>query len=105
VLDDLHLVTEPATLDGLDYLLRNARPGLHLVVASRRDPLLPLYRYRLTGELTEVRADDLAFSVMESSVLLTRHGIALSEVALERLTGRTEGWAAGMHRPVATWPP
>ena len=96
ILDDLHLVTEPAILDGLAYVLRNATPGLHLVVSSRMDPLLPLHRYRLTGELAEIRADDLAFSVPESSSLLAHHGITLPAAALERLTQRTEGWAAGV---------
>jgi LuxR family transcriptional regulator, maltose regulon positive regulatory protein len=96
VLDDLHLLTDPATLYGLDYVQRNAHPGLHLVVASRVDPLLPLHRYRLTGELAEIRADDLAFSVEESSQLLAHHGIALSDAAIEGLTGRTEGWVAGI---------
>ncbi|MGH3232411.1 MAG: LuxR C-terminal-related transcriptional regulator [Streptosporangiaceae bacterium] len=96
VLDDLHLVTEPAIFDGLAYVLRNAAPGLHLVMSSRRDPLLPLHRYRLAGELTEIRADDLAFSVPESRSLLAHHGITLSPAALECLTGRTEGWAAGV---------
>lgn len=96
VLDDLHLLTDPATLDGLDYVQRNAHPGLHLVVASRVDPLLPLHRYRLTGELTEIRADDLAFNVEESGLLLAHHGITLSDSAIEGLTGRTEGWVAGV---------
>ena len=96
VLDDLHLVTEPAILDGLAYVLRNATPALHLVMSSRMDPLLPLHRYRLAGELTEVRADDLAFSVPESGALLAHHGITLSAAALKCLTGRTEGWAAGV---------
>ena len=96
VLDDLHLVTEQDTLDGLAYLLRNAAPGLRLVVSSRMDPLLPLHRYRLTGELTEIRADDLAFSVTESALLMARQGITLSADGLERIVGRTEGWAAGV---------
>ena len=96
VLDDLHLITEPAILDGLAYVLRNATPALRLVMSSRMDPLLPLHRYRLTGELAEVRADDLAFSVPESGALLAHHGITLSAVALKCLTGRTEGWAAGV---------
>ena len=96
VLDDLHRLTRPAILDGLAYLLRNARPGLHLVVAARSDPLLPLQRYRLTGELAEIRADDLAFSVEESGSLLAHHGIRLPAAALECLTDRTEGWAAGL---------
>ena len=96
VLDDLHLLTEPATLDGLAYVLRHAAPGLHLVVAGRTDPLIPLHRYRLAGELAEIRADDLAFSVEEAGLLVARHGISLSAGALECLTGRTEGWAAGL---------
>jgi LuxR family transcriptional regulator, maltose regulon positive regulatory protein len=96
VLDDLHLLTDPATLDGLDYVQRNAHPGLHLVVASRVDPLLPLHRYRLSGELAEIRADDLAFSVEETGLLLAHHGITLSDSAIEGLTRRTEGWVAGI---------
>ncbi len=96
VLDDLHLMAEPPTLDGLDYVLKNARAGLRLVVTSRMDPLLPLHRYRLTGDLAEIRADDLAFSVPESGLLLAHHGISLPAAALECLTGRTEGWAAGL---------
>jgi LuxR family transcriptional regulator, maltose regulon positive regulatory protein len=96
VLDDLHLLSDPATLSGLDYVQRNAHPGLRLVVASRVDPLLPLHRYRLSGELAEIRADDLAFNVEESGLLLAHHGIALSEAAIEGLNGRTEGWVAGI---------
>lgn len=96
VLDDLHLLSDPATLSGLDYVQRNAHPGLRLVVASRVDPLLPLHRYRLTGELAEIRADDLAFNIEESGLLLAHHGITLSEAAIEGLNGRTEGWVAGI---------
>ena len=73
VLDDFHLLTDPKVLDGLDFVLRNAGPGLRLVVSSRMDPLLPLHRYRLAGELTEIRASDLAFSIAEAGLL---HGPA-----------------------------
>ncbi len=96
VLDDLDLLTDQATLSTLAYVLRNARPGLRTVTASRMDPLLPLHQYRLTGQLTEIRADDLAFSVREAGLLLARHGITLSAAALEGITERTEGWAAGI---------
>ena len=96
ILDDLHLLTEQATLDGLAYVLKNATPGMRLVVSSRMDPLLPLHRYRLTGELTEIRADDLAFTVPESALLMARQGITLPADALDRIVGRTEGWAAGI---------
>lgn len=107
VIDDIHLLTDADTLDGLAYVLKNAQPGLHLVVSARMDPLLPLHRYRLNGELTEVRADDLAFSVAESSTLMAQHGLALSEATLECLTGRTEGWGgrAAAGRDLARRPP
>src|SRR5215472_11786184 len=96
VLDDLHLLTERAALQGLTYVLRNAPQGLRVIVASRIDPLLPLYRFRLAGELTEIRADKLAFSVPESGLLMAQHDIALPPDSLECLTTRAEGWAAGL---------
>ena len=97
VLDDLHLLSEPGVLKGLDFVLRNVGAGLRLVVASRMDPLLPLHRYRLAGELTEIRAADLAFSADEAGLLLAQHGGGvLSAECLESLTERTEGWAAGL---------
>ena len=96
VLDDLHVLTDSRVLDGLDFVLRNAGSGLRLVVGSRMDPLLRLHRYRLAGELAEVRADDLAFSAAEAGLLLAQHGAALSADSLHCLTRRTEGWAAGL---------
>jgi LuxR family maltose regulon positive regulatory protein len=95
VLDDLHLLTDPATLGELDYVLRNASAGLRLVVSARMDPL-PLHRYRLADELTEIRASDLAFTTAEAGLLLARHGSTLTADSLETLTRRTEGWAAGL---------
>ena len=68
VLDDLHLLTDPAVLDEVDYVLRNAGGGLRLVVAARMDPL-PLHRYRLAGQLAEIRGSDLAFTVTEAGLL------------------------------------
>ena len=96
VVDDLHVLTRPTVLTELDFVLRNAQPGLRLVVSSRADPLLPLHRYRLAGELTEIRASDLAFSTAEARLLLAQHGSTLSADSLERLMRRTEGWAAGL---------
>jgi LuxR family maltose regulon positive regulatory protein len=96
VLDDLHLLTERPALQGLTYLMRNAPRGLRVVVASRIDPLLSLHRFRLTGELTEIRADQLAFSVPEAELLMAQHDVALPPDALECLTARAEGWAAGL---------
>jgi LuxR family maltose regulon positive regulatory protein len=96
ILDDLHLLTEPGVLAGLEYVLRNAGHGLHLVAASRMDPLLPLHRYRLAGQLTEIRASDLCFSALEARLLIAQHGITPSADSLARLLRRAEGWAAGL---------
>src|SRR5580700_523440 len=96
VIDDFHLLTEPRVLNELDFLLKNAGAGLRLVVSSRADPPLPLHRYRLAGELAEIRAGDLAFSVAEAGQVLAQHGCTLSAGPLECLTRQTEGWAAGL---------
>jgi LuxR family transcriptional regulator, maltose regulon positive regulatory protein len=82
--------------DELDFVLRNVGPGLRVVISARADPLLPLHRYRLAGDLAEVRAGDLAFSAAEAGLLMAQHGCALSAESLECLTRRTEGWAAGL---------
>ena len=96
VIDDLHVLTEPAVRDELDFVLRNVGPGLRVVISARADPMLPLHRYRLAGELAEIRAGDLAFSTAEAGLLMAQHGCTLSAESLESLTRRTEGWAAGL---------
>jgi LuxR family maltose regulon positive regulatory protein len=95
-LDDLHLVTDATVLKGLDFVVRNAGAGLRLVVTSRVEPLLPLLRYRLAGQLAEIQASDLAFSTPEASQLLAQHGCTLPADSLERLMEQTEGLAAGV---------
>jgi LuxR family transcriptional regulator, maltose regulon positive regulatory protein len=96
VLDDVHLLTHRRHLAELSYLLTNAGGALRVVLASRTEPPLPMHRLRLTGELTEIPASELAFNVPEAGLLMTQHGIRLSGPALARLTERTEGWAAGL---------
>ena len=96
VLDDLHQVEGHGLDDDLRYLVRNTRPGLRVVICSRVDPVLSLHQYRLAGELTEVRAGELAFSVGEARLLMNQHGVALPGESLERLTELNEGWAAGL---------
>jgi LuxR family maltose regulon positive regulatory protein len=96
VLDGFHMITKPSVLSGLDFLVRNVGPSLRLVLSSRSDPPLPLHRYRLAGQLAEIRAGDLAFSVGEAGLLLARHGCTLSAQSVECLVQQTEGWAAGL---------
>jgi LuxR family maltose regulon positive regulatory protein len=96
VIDDLHVLTEPAVCGELDFMLRNVGPALRVVISARADPLLPLHRYRLAGELTEIRAGELEFSAAEAGLLMAQHGCTLPADSLECLTRRTEGWAAGL---------
>ena len=96
VIEDFHLLTDTDVLDGLSYLLRNAAPALRLVISSRTQLPLSLHRYRLSGELTEIRAADLAFDAAESALLMAQHDVTLSAEALAGLVSRTEGWAAGI---------
>ena len=77
-------------------MLRNVGSGLRVVVSSRADPPLRLHRYRLAGQLAEIRASDLAFSIAEAGQLMAQYRGAISADSLECLTRRTEGWAAGL---------
>ena len=96
VLDDLQELQSPEALSQLALLLDRRPRLLRVVLATRRDPQLGLHRLRLAGELTEVRAADLRFTLDETRELLAASGIALSEDAARMLHSRTEGWAAGL---------
>jgi LuxR family transcriptional regulator, maltose regulon positive regulatory protein len=96
ILDDLHLLTAPGPLEELAYVLKYARPGLRIVAAARIDPPLPLHRHRLAGELTEIRAGDLAFTGPEAALLMAQHGLTLAPETVHLITERVEGWAAGL---------
>ena len=97
VLDDYHLVDAPPVHASLAFLLEHLPPGLHLVLASRSDPPLPLARLRASGQLSELRTSDLRFTAEEASALLREvAGPVLPDAAVTALAARTEGWAAGL---------
>jgi LuxR family transcriptional regulator, maltose regulon positive regulatory protein len=97
VLDDLHLVEAPAVHASLEYLLAHLPASLHLVLATRIDPPLPLARLRARGKLTEIREHDLRFTSVEAAELLRiAVGRRLSDAAVEALANRTEGWVTGL---------
>ena len=96
VIDDLHELRSPSALRQLELLVMRAPAELRFVFASRRDPQLGLHRLRLDGELTEIRAADLRFTLEESRGLLEAAGVRLPDSALTQLYERTEGWAAGL---------
>ena len=96
VIDDLHELRSAEALSQLELLLMRAPAGLRFVLATRHDLRLGLHRLRLEGELTEIRAADLRFTMEEARALFEAAGIALSDPALGLLYQRTEGWAAGL---------
>jgi LuxR family transcriptional regulator, maltose regulon positive regulatory protein len=98
VLDDVHELTEPRVLQGIEFLVRHAPPQLRLVLSTRADPPLPLQRLLVSGRLTQLRGADLAFTVAEAAELLAEYDYrpGLSGDDLAMLRARTEGWAAGL---------
>ncbi len=97
VLDDYHLIEAPEVHDGMRFLVEHQPPHLHLVVSTRADPPLPLARMRARGQLLEVRAADLRFTLGESAAYLNGPmALGLSECDVAILEGRTEGWIAAL---------
>ena len=96
VIDDLHELGSAEARQQLELLVMRAPAGLRFVLATRHDLRLGLHQLRLEGELAEIRADDLQFSLAEARALFATARAQLPEPALEMLYDRTEGWAAGL---------
>ncbi|MCC7446220.1 MAG: helix-turn-helix transcriptional regulator [Anaerolineae bacterium] len=96
VIDDYHVITEPAIHDALAYLLDNVPNNFHLLLVGRSDPPLPLPRYRARGQLTEFRVADLRFTLDEAVTFFESLEITLTKDDVSRLESRTEGWVAGL---------
>jgi LuxR family maltose regulon positive regulatory protein len=96
VIDDVHELRSAEALRQLELLVMRAPAALRFVLATRHDLRLGLHRLRLEGELTEIRAADLRFTLEEARALFEAAGIPLSDPALESLHDRTEGWVAGL---------
>lgn len=97
VLDDFHVVEAEPIHQAVAFLLDHLPPCLHLVIATRSDPPLPLGRLRVRGQLTELRAADLRFTPEEAAAFLNRRmGLGLSPSSVVALEKRTEGWIAGL---------
>jgi len=97
VLDDYHLVDSHDVRDGMVFLLEHLPPHVHVVISTRADPDLPLSRWRVRGELVEVRAADLRFTSDETAAYLNEAtGLHLAARDVEVLEERTEGWIAAL---------
>src|SRR2546423_3639300 len=97
VLDDYHVLDAKPVDHALTFLLEHLPPQMHLVIATREDPQLPLARLRARGKLTELRATDLRFTPSEAAGFLNQGmGLNLSAEDITALERRTEGWIAGL---------
>lgn len=97
VLDDYHLIDDQQIDDALTFLLDYLPSPVHLVITTREDPSIPLARYRVRGQLTELRAADLRFTTEETAGFLNQMmGLNLSTNDIHALEARTEGWIAGL---------
>ncbi len=97
VLDDYHLIDAKPVDQALTFLLEHLPPQMHLVIATREDPHLPLARLRARGQLTELRAADLRFTPAEAADFLNQvMGLNLAVEGIAALEARTEGWIAGL---------
>ena len=97
VLDDYHVIDASDVQDGMAFLLDHLPPWLHVVIASRADPAVPLARWRVRGELAEIRAAELRFTPDEAAAYLNEMmGLRLTAPDVAALEARTEGWIAAL---------
>lgn len=103
ILDDYHLMSEPAIHESVQFLLDHLPPRLHLLLAGRADPPLALARLRARDQLVEIREPDLRLSGEEAASFLTQvMGLTLSGEDMHLLETRTEGWIAGLQLAALT---
>jgi LuxR family maltose regulon positive regulatory protein len=96
VVDDFHRLRARAVLGPFGKLIANPPPNAHFVIATRRDPQLPLHRLRLAGHIVELRTRDLAFQPPEAEAFFAAAGVELTDELVTLLLDRTEGWAAAL---------
>src|SRR5947207_223995 len=97
VIDDAHLLRDPASVAALRGIAARVPAGSQLAVASRTEPPLPLGRRRAQRTVTEVRTRELTMTTTEGRGLLSMAGVEVSQADLEALVDRTEGWPAGLY--------
>lgn len=96
VLDDFHEISSEQVLEAFGQLVDHLPETVRLVLLTRSDPMLRLHRLRVSGQLTEIRTDDLAFTEPETAELFDLQGLHLRQEQLVVLRSRTQGWPAGL---------
>jgi LuxR family transcriptional regulator, maltose regulon positive regulatory protein len=97
ILDDFHLIENKAILDSMTYLLEHLPDNMHIVIATRADPAVPIHRLRGRSQLIELRSADLRFTPQEANDFLNqRLDIELGQEEMDVLETRIEGWVTGL---------
>jgi LuxR family maltose regulon positive regulatory protein len=97
ILDDFHVIHAQPILEMLTFLIDHMPPQLHLLLLTRIDPPLPLFRLRARDQLLEIRAEQLRFTREETTAFLNEvMGLRLPPDDIVAMNARTEGWIAGL---------
>lgn len=97
VLDDYHLIENPAIHQAIIFLLDHLPESIHFVLAGRGQPPLPLARYRARHEMLELGTEDLKFLQGETADFLNRvMSLDLTDDEIVDLQVQIEGWIAGL---------
>lgn len=97
VLDDYHVIENPGIHNAMDFFIEHLPPQLHVILTCRTDPPLSLARLRVRGEVIDIGAEDLRFTVQETTDFLQNAiGRDIGAGDILELERRTEGWAAGL---------
>src|SRR4030042_4598722 len=97
ILDDYHVIQNQAVHQGISFLLEHRPPALHMVIATRADPPLPLARLRARSDMLELRMADLRFTLQEAADFLNHTmGLKVTPEDVARMYKRTGGWIAGL---------
>ncbi|GHO42393.1 LuxR family transcriptional regulator [Ktedonospora formicarum] len=101
VLDDYHVISDPAIIDSFQFLLAHLPPRMHLILAGRRDPPMALPRLRARAQVIELRDQDLRFTRVETEQFFSQAmKYPLSAAEADMLEQRVEGWIAGLQLAV-----
>jgi ATP/maltotriose-dependent transcriptional regulator MalT/ActR/RegA family two-component response regulator len=97
VLDNYHLIREKTVHDLMDAVLAHPPQNLHLMLLARRDPPLLTSKLRALGQVNEIGAEDLRFTVAEIKAFLENTlGQSVDEQMAETIQETLEGWPAGL---------
>ncbi len=101
VLDDYHAIDDERIQQGVALLIEHLPATARIVMTSRVEPPIRVGTLRARGQLNEIDALQLRFSVSEAESMLNDvHGLGLAPETVKRLHDRTEGWAAGLYLAV-----